>query len=64
MLKVGVEVVLILLSCLMSWTAMHVNHRQLNEPIARYRVVSIIVPVGTLTDKLHEFSKEPATVVE
>ena len=33
MLKVGLEVVLILLSCLMPWTAMQVNHRQLNKLI-------------------------------
>lgn len=44
---------------------MHVNRRQLNEPIARYRVGSIIVvPIGTFTDKLHDFSEEPEVAVE
>lgn len=40
--------------------AFQLNHRRWNEPITKYRVVSIIDRIGTLTDKLQEFSEEPA----
>ena len=48
----------------MSWIVMQVNHRRWNEPIiAKYQVVIIIERIGTFTDKLYVFSKEPAVTM-
>ena len=47
----------------MSWIVMQVNHHRWNEPIAKYQVVIMIERIGTLTDKLHEFSVKPAVAM-
>ena len=42
---------------------MQVNHHRWNEPIAKYQVVIMIERIGTLTEKLHEFSVKPAVAM-
>lgn len=56
----GICFILFFFFNVLNCNAFQLNHRRWNEPIAKYRVVSIIDRIGTLTDKLQEFSEEPA----